>query len=403
MPRSTALLLGLAVSTGGLAVVLPAAPAAAAPVTDYEMPFACGETWTGTTRGSHSPSRNAVDWNRADDRGEPVVASAAGTVRVASSDGRSGYGRYVVIDHGEDESTLYAHLDSVSLSYGQPVDQGALVGRVGSTGNSSGAHLHFEERQGRDVVEPYFSRTRYVFGEPLTSRNCVDVPLAGNLLGGRKAELAVYRRGEPSTFQIFRPRREPKVMNFGAATDEPVLGDWDGDGRVNPGIRTPETRTFTLKVGRQRTEVRFGASGDHPVAGDWDGDGVWEVGVRAAGTGNFRLRNADGSVSKIPMGDRDDLGVTGDWDGDGITDVGIYDQAAATFWLRTVDDQGIVWNAEVPFGEPGDLPVTGDWDGNGTTDVGVWDPATAEWEKRQAASAVSARSTIDSVTFGNPR
>ena len=60
--------------------VLAASPAVAAPTiptTAYEMPFPCGETWTGTTRPSHSPSRWSVDWNRTDDVGDPVVAAAA--------------------------------------------------------------------------------------------------------------------------------------------------------------------------------------------------------------------------------------------------------------------------------------------------------------------------------------
>ena len=59
-------------------LVVTASPAAAAPLTSYEMPFPCGETWTGTTRPSHSPSPYSVDWNRPDDVGDPVVAAAAG-------------------------------------------------------------------------------------------------------------------------------------------------------------------------------------------------------------------------------------------------------------------------------------------------------------------------------------
>src|SRR6478736_891307 len=136
-------------------LVVTASPAAAAPLTSYEMPFPCGETWTGTTRPSHSPSPYSVDWNRPDDVGDPVVAAAAGIVTTAVPNGTHGYGRYVVVDHGNGESTLYGHLQSVNVGIGQTVDQGSLVGLLGDTGNATGPHLHFEERLNGKTVEPW--------------------------------------------------------------------------------------------------------------------------------------------------------------------------------------------------------------------------------------------------------
>src|SRR5262245_14866509 len=94
-------------------LLLAAAPAQAAPVTAYEMPFPCGQAWTGTTRASHSPSSRAVDWNRPDDLGDQVVAAASGVVTTAEPRGTSGYGHYVRVTHGNGESTLYAHLTTV--------------------------------------------------------------------------------------------------------------------------------------------------------------------------------------------------------------------------------------------------------------------------------------------------
>ena len=55
----------------------------AQPLTAYEMPFPCGEVWTGTTRSSHSPSVRSIDFNRTDDFSDPVVAAAAGVVTTA--------------------------------------------------------------------------------------------------------------------------------------------------------------------------------------------------------------------------------------------------------------------------------------------------------------------------------
>ncbi|MDZ4226194.1 MAG: LysM peptidoglycan-binding domain-containing M23 family metallopeptidase, partial [Patescibacteria group bacterium] len=79
--------------------------------------------------------------------GSPVLASAAGSVIVAKNGGwNGGYGSYVVVQHGNGVQTLYAHLSSVSVGVGQSVQPGTKLGGVGSTGRSTGTHLHFEVR-----------------------------------------------------------------------------------------------------------------------------------------------------------------------------------------------------------------------------------------------------------------
>ncbi|MER3410256.1 MAG: hypothetical protein C4306_09190 [Thermoleophilia bacterium] len=84
--------------------------------------------------------------------GAPVRAAAAGQVIYAGWMG--GYGNLVVIDHGGGLATAYAHLSSISVSLGQAVGQGDLVGAVGSTGHSFGPHLHFEVRVNGVAVDP---------------------------------------------------------------------------------------------------------------------------------------------------------------------------------------------------------------------------------------------------------
>jgi hypothetical protein len=385
-------------------LLLATTPAHAAPATAYQMPFPCGQSWTGTTRASHSPSSKAIDWNRPDDLGDQVVAAAPGVVSVAEPHGRSGYGNYVRVTHSNGENSLYAHLTTVAVAVGQAVDQGALLGTVGETGNATGPHLHFEERNASGVVTPYVDGVAFIFGSTLASRNCVDVPLAGNFVGGPVAEVGVFRRGTTGSFLVNRPDRAPKVLSFGGGTDQPVVGDWDGDGWVNPGVRTPSTKTFQLQTPAGVTSIVFGAVPDLPIAGDWDGDGLWEVGVRRASTNVFRMRAADGTVTRATLGDADDLPVTGDWDGDGRTDLGVYDRATAVFTLRIVDGDGLAWTASVPYGAPGDLPVAGDWDANGKTDVGAWDPDTAVFSQRRSPSVTAARVKASvGITFGTPR
>ncbi len=76
--------------------------------------------------------------------GTPLAAAAAGTVIVAGWSG--GYGNLVVIDHGNGISTAYGHQSRIAVSSGQQVAQGSIIGYVGSTGHSTGPHLHFEVR-----------------------------------------------------------------------------------------------------------------------------------------------------------------------------------------------------------------------------------------------------------------
>lgn len=85
-------------------------------------------------------------------RGTPVAAAAAG--RIAYAGRQNGYGKIVIIDHNE-HSTAYAHLDSISVDVGDTVDAGQEIGAVGSSGNASGPHLHFEiRRRGGRAIDP---------------------------------------------------------------------------------------------------------------------------------------------------------------------------------------------------------------------------------------------------------
>lgn len=89
--------------------------------------------------------------------GSNICAAASGTVAIAEYS--ASYGNYVVIYHANGMSTLYAHMSSMAVSAGQSVSQGQLIGYVGSTGWSTGPHLHFEVRVNGSCVDPlsYYS------------------------------------------------------------------------------------------------------------------------------------------------------------------------------------------------------------------------------------------------------
>ncbi len=96
------------------------------------------------TQGTHG--WNAVDL--AAPRGTPIHAAADGVVIISRGTGAwdGGYGNYVVITHDNGSQTLYSHMTRTAVSSGQSVSSGDVIGYVGSTGLSTGAHLHFEVR-----------------------------------------------------------------------------------------------------------------------------------------------------------------------------------------------------------------------------------------------------------------
>ncbi|RJR15289.1 LysM peptidoglycan-binding domain-containing protein [Candidatus Microgenomates bacterium] len=83
----------------------------------------------------------------------PVAAADAGTVILVKQQ-RYDYGWHIIVDHGNGYQTLYAHLSDIYVSEGQGVSRGSVIGKVGSTGRSTGPHLHFEIRKGGVLLNP---------------------------------------------------------------------------------------------------------------------------------------------------------------------------------------------------------------------------------------------------------
>jgi murein DD-endopeptidase MepM/ murein hydrolase activator NlpD len=120
-------------------------------------PVASGFGWPA---GSHNISGNgygpghlAIDIQA--NEGEPVYAAGSGMVTMAQGGWNYGYGNVVQIDHGNGYVTVYAHLSVINVGVCTPVGQGAVIGAAGNTGNSFGAHLHFEVRVGGSSINPY--------------------------------------------------------------------------------------------------------------------------------------------------------------------------------------------------------------------------------------------------------
>jgi len=94
------------------------------------------------SQGPHGPGDRGVDL--AAPTGTRIIASAEGTVLLARSGWNGGYGDMVTVQHSNGTKTLYAHMSKIATQTGAHVDQGEVIGYVGSTGRSTGPHLHFE-------------------------------------------------------------------------------------------------------------------------------------------------------------------------------------------------------------------------------------------------------------------
>jgi murein DD-endopeptidase MepM/ murein hydrolase activator NlpD len=110
--------------------------------------FGSSRIFNGKPRSPHT----GADFSAAE--GTPVLAAAAGTVTLAGSHYYAG--NSVFIDHGHELVTMYFHLQDIELREGQTVSRGQLVGTVGATGRTTGAHLHFGVRWHGARVDPSF-------------------------------------------------------------------------------------------------------------------------------------------------------------------------------------------------------------------------------------------------------
>lgn len=102
-------------------------------------------------RGRNNKMHNGIDIKAP--RGTPVVATADGQVSYAGM--RRGYGMVVEIDHGDGVASIYGHLDSIDIAEGVSVLQGEVVGELGSTGNASTPHVHYEVHVDTESYDPW--------------------------------------------------------------------------------------------------------------------------------------------------------------------------------------------------------------------------------------------------------
>jgi murein DD-endopeptidase MepM/ murein hydrolase activator NlpD len=137
--------------------------------------------------------------------GSPIYAARGGTV--ISAGWNDGYGNYTIIDHGNGIRTAYAHQSRMAVHAGQAVAQGQVIGNVGTTGNSTGNHLHFEymkngQRLNPRQIIPQFRDGGYTFSTGLAELHPKETVLSAPLTQDLHEGLGRFAKGENAEYNL---------------------------------------------------------------------------------------------------------------------------------------------------------------------------------------------------------
>jgi hypothetical protein len=175
-----------------------------------------------------------------------------------------------------------------------------------------------------------------------------------------------------------------ETVAYGRTTDEPFVGDWDGDTDDTPGLR--RENQFFLKntnVGNVHDiSFRYGRTTDEILTSDWDGNGTSTIGLRR-GNIFYLLNNLTGPAHDISFafGRSTDEVITGDWDGDGDDTIGL--RRGNIFYLINTAAGG-PHDVSFAYGRSSDLVVVGDWNGDCVDTIGLYRPDNGVWYLKNA-------------------
>jgi hypothetical protein len=212
-------------------------------------------------------------------------------------------------------------------------------------------------------------------------------------IGGTYAVTA-YRQGmvlATNTVTLGLDNAQWDVQRPGTlASDVPVPGDYNGDGRDDRAVWRSQTGEWIVtSPSGSITVTQWGLPGDVPVPGDYDGDGRNDLAVYRPSDGRWYVQLATGAVAHngFPWGISTDQPVPGDYDGDGRSDFALWRPSTGRWYVVSPTSGTILKNAEW-WGLPGDVPVSGDYDGDGRSDLAVWRTANARWYVRLANGTI---------------
>ncbi|MDB4988515.1 MAG: ATP/GTP-binding protein, partial [Myxococcaceae bacterium] len=207
---------------------VPAQNAALSQALIFQVPFAQGSIWKGETYPRHNENNPggyySVDWTNTQGSsfGQQVCPSADGTVIPVNPD-PSGYGNFLKVDHGDGWITLYAHLSEVYVQPGDHVDATRVLGLTGSTGSSTGPHLHYEQRHDGVIQPAVFDGVPFAYpSQALVSHHGErQAPAAAAPVRGDLVTLLLSETGTAST-EVHILSRSSGYKDFALHTGTPL-------------------------------------------------------------------------------------------------------------------------------------------------------------------------------------
>ncbi len=328
------------------------------------------------------------------DTGDPVYAAYGGTLQRLT---QASLGTYIIITHVDGYSTVYAHLSGYAA--GAPdrstVSTGQLIGYAGTTGNSTGVHLHFEVRLNG------VSQSGINAAFPCGSHTLALTPIAWSFPGlpavGPEPvdNLAVYRPSNSTFYVRAANGSQLSATRFGSVGDLPAVGHFEGAAVDNVAVYRPATATFYVRAisGAVLTSVKFGRTGDLPVVGHFQDLATDNLAVYRPSNSTFYIRARGGALlSSTRFGTAGDLPVVGRFENAAVDNLAVYRPSNSTFYVRALDGTLLT---TIKYGSTGDLPVVGYFQGSAPDNLGRFRPSNATFAIRAHGGAL-----LTSVAFG---
>lgn len=369
-------------------------PGASAAEPGYQMPFPCGESWQASTYDGHSRGNYALDFNRLDDHGDTVIASAAGEVVVAADTPNAYTGRHVVISHSGGFTTYYGHLENISVSVG-PIEQGDIIGAVGNSGYDSNtgqalqSHLHYEQRDNGGALAIKFDGQAAPYdGSLIVSKNCTGT--GGTDTQDASPSLVVGNAGTVHSLHVATDRCAKiyrRVLGTGGfatpITFPSTNCGWSLEGTADMAIVPGQNYQAWMAL------VRIGADDCHPLylyklidgaasqvgqvgqTCGWSSQAPPSITVAPNGTVYIAAVRSDGTlfvISRTAAGLWTNEGPIGSEEGDWSETGSVSIEASpdGTVWLAALKADGRLWTFQ--------RELNGNWTNRGMLGAGDWSP-----------------------------